>query len=129
MSAHSCTLVEPGDTRVIHVRDMPAYQGAIYVGREHSGRGRGPSFRRSPWANPWRTAAVGRVRAVELFYRWISGDPEAAAMLPPGQWKRPSLHDIRHELRGRTLACWCVPHPCHASVLARIANQPTAASP
>jgi hypothetical protein len=26
------------------------------------------------------------------------------------------------ELRGKTLACWCTPKPCHADVLSRLAN-------
>lgn len=34
-----------------------------------------------------------------------------------------SLEDIRRELSGRDLACWCpLGHPCHADVLLEIAN-------
>jgi hypothetical protein len=33
---------------------------------------------------------------------------------------------IRHELRGKDLACWCpLGVPCHADVLLEIANVPT----
>lgn len=29
------------------------------------------------------------------------------------------------ELRGKNLACWCGPGPCHADVLLELANRPT----
>lgn len=29
----------------------------------------------------------------------------------------------KQELRGKDLACWCAPLPCHAEVLMRIANE------
>jgi hypothetical protein len=112
-------------TRVIHARDLPAYPDAIYIGREHAGRGRGPSFKRSRWANPFHWTDHGRDRAVALFARWIMGDPEAAAMLPPGKWPRPSIAEIRSELGGRVLACWCEPLACHGHVLAAIADERT----
>ena len=36
----------------------------------------------------------------------------------------PSLDDIRRELAGKNLACWCKPGaPCHADVLLEIANR------
>ncbi|MGE2733815.1 DUF4326 domain-containing protein [Mycolicibacterium vaccae] len=44
----------------------------------------------------------------------------------PIDWKRPDLTDeIRHELAGRDLACWCpLDDPCHADVLLDLANGP-----
>ena len=98
-------------TRVIHARDLPQHPDAIYIGREHSGRGRGPSFKRSRWANPWSVNEYGRDAAVAVFARWITGDPEVAAMLPPGNWHRPTPDEIRRELRGHVLACWWEPQP------------------
>jgi hypothetical protein len=112
-------------TRVIHARDLARHSDAIYIGREHAGRGRGPSFKRSRWANPWSVWDHGREKAVALFARWIAGDPEAAAMLPSGNWHRPTADEIRRELRGRVLACWCDPQPCHGHVLAAIADENT----
>lgn len=111
-------------TQLIHTRDLAHYPNAIYIGREHSGRGRGPSFKRSPWANPWSVCNYGRERAVALYAKWIAGDPEVAAMLPPGRWRRPTADEIRRELRGRVLACWCPDgQPCHGRVLAAIADE------
>ena len=111
-------------TIVIHARDLPASTGAVYIGREHSGRGRGPSFKRSPWANPWRVEIEGRERAIALYARWIAGDPEAELLLPRGRWHKPTTQEIRSELRGQALACWCEPLlPCHGHVLAAIADE------
>jgi len=110
---------------IVHVHEMSKHPDAVYIGRECSGRGRGPSFTRSQWANPWnwKTLPGGRAEAVALFRRWLAGDLEAAAMLPPGRWPRPTVEDIRRELAGRVLACWCGPgDPCHGHVLAEIAN-------
>jgi hypothetical protein len=54
-----------------------------------------------------------RAESVELFTAWVVGDD------PRAVWIREHLH----ELAGRTLACWCPqPGPCHALVLARMAN-------
>ena len=42
---------------------------------------------------------------------------------------RPTLDDIRSELRGKNLACWCpLDQPCHADVLLELANAPEATS-
>src|SRR5690349_12767714 len=36
----------------------------------------------------------------------------------------PSLDEIRTELAGHDLACWCpLDHPCHADVLLEVANR------
>jgi len=35
------------------------------------------------------------------------------------------LDDVRRELAGKNLACWCpLDQPCHADVLLRLANEP-----
>ncbi|HEX5568070.1 MAG TPA: DUF4326 domain-containing protein, partial [Streptomyces sp.] len=47
----------------------------------------------------------------------------------------PSVEEIRAELRGRDLMCWCpLPAPgepdhCHAAVLLELANAPATAGP
>lgn len=41
----------------------------------------------------------------------------------PIQWSYPSVEEIRAELAGKDLACWCeLEMPCHADVLLAIAN-------
>lgn len=37
--------------------------------------------------------------------------------------RRPTLGEIKRELRGKDLACWCpLGQPCHADVLLELAN-------
>ena len=101
--------------------------GSVYVGR-------GPG---SKWGNPFTVADAveagmakpgddARRHVTELFRAWLTGE------LPPNPgWEPPpypSLADIRRELAGRDLACWCrLPEPgepdhCHAAVLLQLAN-------
>lgn len=98
MAAHS---------RVVNVKtvgEVPA--GAAYVGRANPAYGLG----RSRWANPYRVGPDGTLReVVERYADRLAG--------------RPALLDAaRRDLAGRTLACWCVPGPCHASVLAWVVD-------
>lgn len=107
-------------------------EGAVYVGRHTS-----PTYGR--WGNPFpvghpcndplfRNAMVGgvplarqgvvedRAHAVELFAFWLM------ATVPYTQ------ADVRRELAGKNLACWCpLPAPgqpdlCHGALLLRVAN-------
>ena len=67
--------------------------------------------RSSKWGNPFRVSNGDRARAVALFRTHAIG-------IPP--WTESQ---IRAELRGRDLACWCpLGQPCHADVLLEIAN-------
>jgi len=111
------------NARLIHVAGLGKHPDAIYIGREHSGRGRGPSFKRSRFANPFQWTEYGRPQAVGLFRRWLAGDPEAAALVKWPRWSRPTPEEIREALAGKVLACWCEPgEPCHGNVLAEIAD-------
>ena len=89
-------------------------QGAVVVARP------------SRWGNPYSVRAATeaghlnpRLAAVDAYRAWLRGDPmEVAREGPP-----PSIEEIRRELRGRDLACWCPPDaPCHADVLLELAN-------
>lgn len=69
--------------------------------------------RPSRWGNPFRIGVDGdRARCVGLYEQALAqGD------LPYG------LDEIRRELVGRDLACWCpLDGPCHADVLIEVAN-------
>jgi hypothetical protein len=81
--------------------------------------------RPSKWRNPCK---VGMYRgytaadAVRDFRLYIARDLQARsfenAFGPP-----PSIEEIKRELRGKHLACWCKPgEPCHADVLLELAN-------
>jgi hypothetical protein len=76
--------------------------------------------RPSKYGNPYRVNDSGemgdadaRAEAVMLF----------ATALRAGKL-RVTVDDVRRELRGKNLACWCrIPVPCHADVLIEIANK------
>ena len=81
------------------------------------------------WGNPFTIdetarryrldADAAQAKAVELCGQWLRGtlDPK----LSPGD--PPSRDDIRAELAGHNLACWCRPGtPCHADILIQLAN-------
>jgi len=76
--------------------------------------------RPSRFGNPFRVGCCEgytRYNAVEDFRAWVHGEIHDVF------GKAPSLDEIRHELRGKNLACWCkLDAPCHADVLLDIAN-------
>jgi hypothetical protein len=67
----------------------------------------------SPLANPFRPGPDGTREEVMRKYRDYL-------------LSRPDLVAQARTLRGKRLGCWCVPLPCHAEVIAEIAD---AASP
>jgi hypothetical protein len=77
------------------------------------------------WGNPWY---VGMWRgykaedAVKHFRRWLMRDPGVRSA-ENVFGKPPSFEDIKTELRGKNLSCWCsLDKPCHADVLLKLAN-------
>jgi hypothetical protein len=85
--------------------------------------------RPGPWGNPFTIDDIAKryrldkdaaqVKAVELCGQWLRGTLDET--LSPGD--PPSHADIRRELKGYNLACWCRPGtPCHSEVLIEIAN-------
>lgn len=61
--------------------------------------------RATPWGNPFETPADGTRDLVIANYseHYLRN--------------KPSLLSRLHELKGKALACWCAPEPCHADVL------------
>lgn len=105
----------PGPTTVVDLhgrRDDPAYADVLYVGRAMFLGG---------WrlaghllANPYRVGRDGDAHQVVARY-------EAWALACP------DLPERLAGLRGRRLGCWCPDGaPCHARVLARLADLPAA---
>ncbi|SKO19942.1 Uncharacterised protein [Mycobacteroides abscessus subsp. abscessus] len=99
-------------------------KGAIYVGRP------------TRWGNPWVVHIHSPSCGPELLAcpDCIAEDRADAAtkyrhaVLYPlaEQPPVPTPDEIRAELRGRDLACWCpLDQPCHADVLLEIANATT----
>jgi len=97
-------------------------EGAVYVGRP------------SNWCNTWKVGGIitddgpryyGRryayidgQLAAELFRRWATQDG------PLDHDSRQFREQVRAELAGHDLACWCPPGwPCHGDVLLDLANR------
>jgi len=77
--------------------------------------------RSTRWGNPFRVRpGYPAAHAVADYLGWITGAAVsgcAASAVPP------SLAEIRDNLGGRNLACWCpLGQACHAEVLLRLAN-------
>ena len=90
-------------TRVVNKR-FQKYD--VYIGRG------------SKWGNPYthikgKTKAqflVGsREEAVEKYEEWIR--------------QQPNLLNSLHELKGKRLGCFCVPHLCHGDVLVELIEE------
>jgi hypothetical protein len=92
---------------------MPA--GAVYVGRQ------------TRWGNPFRVgspnaddcmACVDRAEAVAKYRSELTTFGDAV------NFTGCTAAEIREELRGKDLACWCpLDQPCHADVLLELANE------
>lgn len=76
--------------------------------------------RPSKWGNPYKLGG-GHESAVEQFEMLVT-NPELA-LKHANCHPVPTLAEIRAELAGKNLACWCpLDKPCHADVLLRLAN-------
>lgn len=101
--------------RILSMRERAGVvpEGAVYVGRDVARVG----LARSPYANPYRVRGDdGRELALTLFRQHLRECPALCAQ-------------IRRELAGKVLVCWCYegnPAPgvdvCHADVVARVAD-------
>lgn len=83
-------------TEVIHVNEMQ--DGDVYIGRP------------SKWGNPYRIGRDGtREECIASYWRSIKDDAEFVA-------------EVRRELKGKRLACYCAPKRCHGLALAYLAD-------
>lgn len=76
----------------------------VYIGR--------PSKWGNPFSHKQGTQAQFLVptvqEAIQKYEEWVLQQPHLLADL--------------HELKGKVIACWCKPGPCHGDVLARLAD-------
>lgn len=87
-------------------------EGTVYVGRG------------SKYGNERRISDATPAITCKMLYRQLlearEGDFQRSGRKFPGL---PYYDDIRRELAGKDVACWCkVGEPCHADVLLEIAN-------
>ncbi|MFF2044191.1 DUF4326 domain-containing protein [Kitasatospora sp. NPDC058170] len=88
-------------------RDDPGFADVVYVGRPmHRG---GWQLAGSPLHCPFRPGPdLTRAQMLVRYRAHLLARPELLALVPA--------------LRGRRLGCWCAPLPCHADVLADLAD-------
>ena len=87
--------------KVYNKHDNNVPEDAIYVGRP------------TEWGNPFVIGRDGtREEVVEKFEAYAH-----QVLKQKSNWL-----DL---LKGKDLACWCVPEACHANILLRLANNPT----
>jgi hypothetical protein len=85
------------ETKVVH---CGKYQHDVYIGRP------------SKWGNPFTEEEHGsRTEVIQKYRHWLLNSPDAK-----------SVRDSLHELKGKTLGCWCKPKACHGDVLASIVD-------
>lgn len=71
----------------------------VYIGRP------------SKWGNPFKIGQDGTREQVTAKYKsWLLSNDNM-------------LNDVKTELKGKILGCWCKPHACHGDVLAEMANK------
>lgn len=81
-----------------HHGDEP--KDAIYVGRP------------TRWGNPFKLRfPTDRQRVLKAYREWVYSDTQDAFRA-----------EVKRDLKGKDLVCWCAPKPCHAYVLMEIAN-------
>jgi hypothetical protein len=84
--------------------------------------------RSTNWGNPFKLHGDGYPMtpeiAVKLFRDLIAEQGGYVTSPDPRRGVLVTVDDIRRELRGKNLACWCKPGtPCHADVLLELANE------
>ena len=90
--------------RVVHCKKEPF---DVYVGRP------------SKWGNPFSSIQDKKTLAEFI----VPTREESITRYEQWLLTQPELMSALHELKGKTLACWCAPKQCHADVLLRLANQ------
>jgi hypothetical protein len=78
----------------------------VYIGRDMSYYVKGAVG--SKWRNPFKLKDHSIEEVLRMYEQHVRSRPDLMCALP--------------ELRGKTLACWCKPAPCHGDVLLRLAN-------
>lgn len=95
------------ETKVVRIQRKGGVvvQGCdVYIGR-HQTQG-GWNLQNSVWMNPFKPkdkTAQAREECVQQYYQYVLSKPELLSRL--------------HELKGKTLGCWCAPQRCHGDAL------------
>ena len=98
--------------RVLNVRKDGLPEDVEYIGRRarvlRDGKARW--LQQSKWANLFQIGRDGtRLEVIAKYRVWLM-EKIAAGELDP------------KELRGKDVACWCYPEPCHGDIVVELAN-------
>jgi hypothetical protein len=63
----------------------------------------------SKWKNPFPAKLLGQQESIDAYKEYILSKPEL-------------IRDL-HELKGKTLCCWCKPQKCHGDILVELINK------
>lgn len=95
-------------------------EGAVYVGRPTKWGNPveiGSEFDWFPMGRRLHATITTLDEVIEYYRLWIQG------LQPDERPDGPTHAEIRAELAGKDLACWCpLDQPCHADVLLEVAN-------
>ena len=84
--------------KVYNIKSKIIPKNAIYIGRP------------SKWGNPFSIGKDGnRDEVIKKYENWIQLQPIL-------------LQEIKNELRGKDLICFCHPLKCHGDVIIKLAN-------
>jgi len=92
-------------TKVVNIRHE-AYD--VYIGR--AGRGQEGYFGNPFTLEPGGTRGSTLERYRRYFYDRLKSDPEFRQRI--------------HALKGKTLGCFCKPHPCHGDIIKEYLDSP-----
>lgn len=85
-------------TRVVHIRSE---KYDVYIGR--AGKGQDGYFGNPIVLRPGAARGSTLEEYKVYFYNRLKNDPEFKRRI--------------HELKGKTLGCFCKPHPCHGDII------------
>lgn len=94
---------------VVHCKKWP-YD--VYISRPSPGISRRVPESDGKWGNPFVVGKDGTREEVIAKHRaWLLSLEN-----------KELLSQVRTELKGKVLGCWCAPLPCHGDTLAELAN-------
>lgn len=90
---------------VVNKKDLTDAAGTVYIGRP------------SKWGNPFshRDGTIAKYK--------VSSRKEALEKYEKYLLDNRALMDSLHELKGKTLVCWCKPKACHGDILKKYVDK------
>lgn len=94
-------------TKVVNIKKHKKGENDIYIGRGKN----------SKWGNPFTHKEGNTLAKFKVTTR------EESLIAYESYLRESPLLDDLHELRGKTLVCFCKPLPCHGDILIKLINE------